>query len=184
MAVLALSGALAPSQRSMSSSRAKRPVALRPTNGDVAAVDATVLRIPYGEFWKRCKVRRQARLLLTSLGETVDEIAHHLRDVGARGVPNDPFECVLSTYLASVISTSMDVDEIVVGRYNKWTGRIQTLIRLSLCPKSVVRVDIEEHVYQFLLAFDAGNYPELVRDDGPLKSKVARIAREAASSSR
>jgi hypothetical protein len=59
-------------------------------------------------------------------------------------------------------------------------------LRLSVSPRRAVLVDLDEHVHQFIRGFDAGRYPELVRenDDELSNSKEILTVREAGNSCR
>jgi hypothetical protein len=100
-----------------------------------------------------------------SLGESADAIAQHLGETGVRGVPQDAFDCVLSRYVNAVLPTVAGVEEIAIGRVGKRPGPTQLILRLTAFPKWTVRIDLGQPLEEFLIAFDAGAYPDLVRTD-------------------
>jgi hypothetical protein len=90
-------------------------------------------------------------------------IAHHLAEAGVRGVPQNAFDCVLSRYLSAVFPTMAGIEEIADGRVDGKAGPSQLILRLTAFPRWTVRIHLAEQFQEFLAAFDAGRYGNLLR---------------------
>ena len=105
---------------------------------------------------ERTSVRRQAHALLDSLGSTPADVAGSLAGLGVRGVPANSRTCAVAVYLDAVVTADPRVrgvkvckSEVLVERNGWWR-------------RSVV-VTLPTAVRQFVTAFDARQFPVLVR---------------------
>lgn len=109
---------------------------------------------------ERATVRRQTEQLLGNLGGSPGQVAATLMGSGVQGLPANSRECAVAVYLGAVVGADTRVrgvkvckSEVLVERAGWWR-------------RSVV-VPLPTSVRQFIAAFDARTYPELLRD-GPL----------------
>ncbi len=109
---------------------------------------------------ERATVRQQTHDLLDSLGGTPAEVAGSLVNLGVRGVPASSRECAIAAYLDAVVSADARIqgvkvckNEVLVERVGWWR-------------RSVV-VTLPAAVRQFVVAFDARQYPGLLRPAAP-----------------
>jgi hypothetical protein len=105
---------------------------------------------------RRAATKRNTIGLLTSLGNTADAVAASLEAAGVRGVSANPRGCAVAVYLGAVIGADPQVRSVKVGRAEvvitpkRWWGR------------SIV-VPIPPPAREFVVAFDAGRFPKLLR---------------------
>lgn len=83
--------------------------------------------------------------LLAALGGTADEVAASLRQLGVKGVPDDPDSCPLAQLMKLGVSTP-----IVSTRKIFWG------------PAHECSMHITAPLLAFVIAFDRGAYPDLV----------------------
>lgn len=106
-------------------------------------------------------LRVQIRELLSALGKTPAEVARYLEALGVRGLRNNSECCVVAELLSAVVACEPEVRGVRVFRRFALVGRKGpfwfSLVRL---PKTV---------RAFVLAFDAGAYPNLVRETRPVR---------------
>lgn len=107
---------------------------------------------------ERATVRQQAEQLLGALGDNPGRVAGSLAGAGVRGLPANSRECAVAVYLGAVVGADDRVrgvkvckSEVLVERAGWWH-------------RSVV-VPLPAPVRQFITAFDARTYPELLRPD-------------------
>jgi hypothetical protein len=107
---------------------------------------------------ERATVRRQTEALLSELGDSPAKVATALASAGVRGVPANSRECAVAVYLGAVVSADSRVrgvkvckSEVLVERTGWWR-------------RSVV-VPLPSAVRQFIAAFDARTFPELLRPE-------------------
>ncbi|HEX4243952.1 MAG TPA: hypothetical protein VHY77_00175 [Acidimicrobiales bacterium] len=107
----------------------------------------------------------QTAELLAGLGTSRGEVAASLCDAGVWGTRNDPRCCAVASYLGAVLGADPRVRSLTTGQ-----SQVKIIVngRVRLLPSSVVRVPLPPSVAQFIVAFDRGVYPMLVR--GPAGS--------------
>ena len=105
---------------------------------------------------ERATVGRQAQELLDSLGGTPAEVADSLADLGVQGIPANSRGCAIAVYLDAVIAADSRVRGVKVCKSEVLVERIGWRRR------SVV-VTLPAPVRQFVAAFDARQFPTLVR---------------------
>ncbi len=106
-------------------------------------------------------LRNQTRQLLRSLGSTPAEVARYLDSLGVRGVRNNSECCVVAQFLAAIVASEPEVRSVRVFR------RLVVVSRNH--PFWFTAVPLPAAVRTFVLAFDAGAYPNLVRSPHPLR---------------
>ncbi len=107
----------------------------------------------------------QTRELLSDLGGTPDEVARYLESLGVRGVRNNSECCAVAEFLAAIVASHPEVRSVRVFR------RFVILSRNG--PFWLTAVRLPRPVRSFVLAFDAGEYPNLLRSPGPLRRSDA-----------
>ncbi len=114
---------------------------------------------------ERATVRRQTAELLGTLGDTPSRVAATLAAAGVRGTPANSRECAIAVYLDAVVRADSRVrgvkvckSEVLVERTGWWR-------------RSVV-VPLPTAVRQFIAAFDARTFPELLRPE-PARTRRA-----------
>lgn len=122
----------------------------------------------------RGQLRQQTGELLAGLGTSRVEVAGSLCDAGVWGTRNNPSCCAVASYLGAVLGADPRVRSLTTGQ-----SQVKIMVngRIRFLPPSVVRVPLPLSVRQFIVAFDRGIYPMLVRN--PASS--SRQASESAS---
>ncbi|MCK4177500.1 hypothetical protein [Aciditerrimonas ferrireducens] len=116
--------------------------------------------MPVRRSSERTVVRQQTAALLHSLGATPGEVAASLAAAGVRGVPANSRECAVAVYLGAVVSADPRVRGVKVCKS-------EVLVERSGWWRRSVVVPLPSAVRQFIAAFDARSYPELVRPGLP-----------------
>jgi hypothetical protein len=98
-----------------------------------------------------------------------------LCDAGVWGARNDPRCCAVATYLGAVLGGDPRVRSLTTGQ-----SQVKIVVNgpVRLLPAVTVRVPLPQPVRQFIVAFDRGMYPMLVR--GPVEK--ARQSSESTTS--
>ena len=124
---------------------------------------------------RRRQLREQTAELLAGLGTSRAAVAASLCDAGVWGTRNNPSCCAVASYLGAVLGADPRVRSLTTGQ-----SQVKIIINgpIRFLPSSVVRVPLPPSVRQFVVAFDRGVYPMLVRD--PVDSMRQRS--ESASS--
>lgn len=113
----------------------------------------------------RRRIRKEARQLLWSLGQTPDQVASSLKTVGVRGVPSNAFECALARYLSCILPAHPGIEEIAVGTTKKQKlGPSKLIIRQGSLPRWTIKVRLTPSIVDFLVNFDSHRYVELVAE--------------------
>jgi hypothetical protein len=99
---------------------------------------------------KERTIAAQAAELLAGLGDTPDEIAAMLLGAGYKGVQKNSAQCPCGSCLADHFGEELHVKLAPPGPAAVVDARFEN------------RCVVAEHVTQFVLAFDAGKYPQLV----------------------
>jgi hypothetical protein len=107
------------------------------------------------------QLRDQTAQLLVGLGANRSEVAASLCDAGVWGARNDPTCCAVATYLSAVLGADSRVRSLTTGQ-----SQVKIIVNgpIRILPPAVVRVPLPEPIRQFIVAFDRGMYPMLVRD--------------------
>lgn len=112
---------------------------------------------------RKRRLRDQVGELLVALGANRSEVAASLCDAGVWGARKDPSCCAVASYLGAVVGADPRVRSLTAGQC-----RVKIVLNgpVRFLPPAVVRVPLPRPVRQFIVAFDRGMYPMLVR--GPL----------------
>jgi hypothetical protein len=110
-------------------------------------------------------LRVQTREFLAGLGHSPGEVARYLEALGVRGTRNNSECCVVAELLAAIVACEPEVRGVRVFR------RFAVVRRKGPFWFSLVR--LPKAVRTFVLAFDAGAYPNLVRQTGPVRRAAA-----------
>ncbi len=104
------------------------------------------------------RLAREVRRLLGTLGATRGSVAVALEAAGVRAAPNDPERSPIGLFLLAVIGADpgvkyvrIDPDAVVVDLRAWW--------------RPTVTVPLPPVVHDFRMAFDAGCYPALLREE-------------------
>jgi hypothetical protein len=125
---------------------------------------------------ERTVVRQQTAALLQALGATPGEVAHSLAAAGVRGVPANSRECAVAVYLGAVVRADPRVRGVKVCKS-------EVLVERSGWWRRSVVVPLPTAVRQFIAAFDARSYPELVRPGVPSSAEQPGSSGSSASTS-
>lgn len=127
------------------------------------------------------QLKRQSRSLLADLGDNPDRVAASLQDAGVQGIPKDNRSCAVALYLAAQMGCEAEVRSVTVGHcsmlmtlVNPRTGR----------PAGRLLIQLSKPIRQFVAAFDAMEYPDIVRgrpDVRPPPDRSADARSEAAA---
>lgn len=111
------------------------------------------------------QLQDQTRDLLVGLGGSQTEVAESLGSSGVLATPKDPEDCAVAVYLRATLGTEQRVKSLAI-KCNCVMIFLDGPRRFHW--RNVVKVELPEPVCQFILAFDQGAYPNLVRGSGPL----------------
>jgi hypothetical protein len=106
------------------------------------------------------QLKEQTEHLLAALGTCHGEVAASLCDEGVWGTPNNPRCCAVASYLGAVLGADPRVRSLTTGQ-----SQVKIIVNgpVRFLPPSVVRVPLPQAVRHFIVAFDRGMYPMLVR---------------------
>jgi hypothetical protein len=106
------------------------------------------------------QLRDQVGELLVGLGTNRSEVAASLCDAGVWGARNNPRCCAVASFLGAVLGADPRVRSLTTGQ-----SQVKIVVNGSLrfLPPTVVRIPLPQPVRQFIVAFDRGMYPMLVR---------------------
>lgn len=93
---------------------------------------------------------------LAALGDTPDAAASSLKEMGVRGAPCEPELCVLAVYL-------WPEEDRLGGDPLSWLVVGARHIHVSPNGADVFTVPFPAWARNFVLAFDRGDYPEIVK---------------------
>lgn len=119
------------------------------------------------------QIKKTTRGLLVGLGDSPDDVAEALLASGVHGVPRDNRACAIALYLSALLGTEPWVRSVTVGQ----CSLMITLVSPSDArPAGRLWVQLPRAVREFVAAFDARRYPEVVRGD-PKPSPLVRSSR-------
>ncbi len=105
------------------------------------------------------RLKRQTSSLLSELGRSPDEVAASLHAFGVEGVPKDNRSCAVALYLSAQMGSEAEVRSITVGHCSMQI----TLVARDARPAGRLHIQLPKPVRRFVAAFDAGQYPTIVR---------------------
>ena len=104
---------------------------------------------------ERAAIKRNVSVLLDQLGSTSGAVATSLRQAGVQGDPFLVSRCPLARYLHAVVSVEPRVGKIKVGLYKAVINGPRWWQPMT--------VDLPAPVRGFVVDFDRGRFPELLR---------------------
>lgn len=107
------------------------------------------------------QLKRQSRALLTELGSSADEVSESLQAAGVRGVPRNNRSCAVAVYLTALMGSDPRVRSVNVGHC---AVLIETAASPGFRPTGRLLVQLPKPVRQFVAAFDALEYPAVIRE--------------------
>lgn len=107
------------------------------------------------------RLKKQTNGLLAELGRSSEEVAASLHEVGIEGVPKSNRSCAIALYLQAVMGGEPEVRAVVVGPCSLV---IQLIGPRDGRPGGRLLVQLPKPVRRFVAAFDAGQFPGMVRD--------------------
>ena len=105
---------------------------------------------------ERRKLRDHTEHLLTALGTEPGQVARSLAAAGVKGVPSNYFDCAIAVYLGAVVGVDPQVEHLKVSK-----GEV--MIERGRWWRRPVVVSLPAAVRDFIVAFDARGYPDLIR---------------------
>lgn len=106
------------------------------------------------------RLARDVRRLLETLGATRESVATALEVAGVRAAPRDSERSPINLFLGAVIGAHPDVKCVR-------TDGEAVIVDLRSWWRPTVAVPLPQAVHDFRVAFDAGCYPALLRDEFP-----------------
>ena len=106
------------------------------------------------------QLKKETGALLAALGQTPDQVAASLEQVGIAGVPRSNRGCAVALYLNAVLGTEPSVRGITVGHCSLLIDLVQPADRR---PAGRLLIQLPKPVRRFVAAFDARQYPGVVR---------------------
>ncbi len=115
------------------------------------------------------QLKRQTRTLLTGLGTSPDEVFESLQAAGVNGVPKDNRGCAVARYLTVLMGSDPRVRAVHVGHCSLL---IDTAAPPEFRPTGRLLVQLPKPVRQFVAAFDARCYPDIVQEPAAPRSRA------------
>lgn len=103
----------------------------------------------------RDQLAQHATELLSNLGDDASAVGKAFGRIGVSGIPRVPKECAVASYLSAVIGSERAVQSVHVGK-DKLDIRLDGW-------RPAVRVALPQAMWEFIAAFDADLFPELVQ---------------------
>ncbi len=110
------------------------------------------------------QLKKQTRSLLEELGDSPDRVAASLQAAGVRGVPRDNRSCAVALYLSSQLGSEAEIRSVTVGHCSMLISLVKPDDRR---PAGTLLVQLSKPIRRFVAAFDARQYPTIVRDESP-----------------
>jgi hypothetical protein len=107
------------------------------------------------------RLKKETNVLLHQLGSSPDEVAASLQAAGVHGVPKDNRSCAVALYLAAQMGSEAQVRAITVGHCSMLVSLVAPR---DSRPAGRLWIQLPKPVRRFVAAFDAKEYPSLVRD--------------------
>ncbi len=115
------------------------------------------------------QLKKQTGALLADLGDSADEVAESLWTAGVNGVRQNNRSCAVALYMHALMGSDPRIRSVAVGHC---ALQISVAAPPEFRPAGRLLVQLPKPVRQFVAAFDAGQYPMMVRDQ-PAASPVA-----------
>ncbi len=107
------------------------------------------------------RLKRQTNALLSDLGHSPDEVAASLQAAGVEGVRKDNRSCAVALYLSAQMGSEAEVRSVTVGHCSM---QITLVAPRDSRPAGRLHIQLPKPVRRFVAAFDAGQYPTIVRE--------------------
>jgi hypothetical protein len=106
----------------------------------------------------RQMLRASLRHVLAEMGTTGSEVAQTLRAAGVKGTKKSGRDCAVALYLRALVTGDRRVRSIAV-----WGNCIH--VQRSGTFRPPIRLAVPDPVRTFIVDFDRGDFPELVRGE-------------------
>lgn len=116
------------------------------------------------------QIKRKTSGLLAELGESPDEVAETLRATGVRGVPRDNRSCAVALYLSVLVGSEPRIRSVTVGHCSL---TINLVALPDSRPAGRLQVQLPKPVRRFVAAFDARQYPMVIRESSETEPSPA-----------
>jgi hypothetical protein len=123
------------------------------------------------------QLKRQTRTLLTELGASPDEVFESLSAAGVHGVPKDNRSCAVARYVTVLMGADPRIRAVNVGHCSLL---IDTAAPPEFRPSGRLLVQLPKPVRQFVAAFDARRYPDIIQER-PTAGEAAATGAKVAS---
>jgi hypothetical protein len=118
------------------------------------------------------QLKRHAGGLLAGLGDSADDVAESLQEAGVLGIPANNRSCAVALYLSAVMGSDPHVRSVAVGQ----CSLVINLVRPGdLRPAGRLQVQLPKAVRRFVAAFDAHQYPTVVRTSSIAPRETASL---------
>ncbi|HZM53924.1 MAG TPA: hypothetical protein VFC03_02740 [Acidimicrobiales bacterium] len=120
------------------------------------------------------QIKKHVNALLDGLGKSPDEVAASLHAAGVQGVPKSNSSCAIALYAAALMKADPRVRSVAVGPCSLMINLAKPR---DSRPGGRLSVQLPKPVRGFVAAFDARQYPMVVRDqsaDLKVPSSIAR----------
>jgi hypothetical protein len=107
------------------------------------------------------QIKKHVNALLNGLGKSPDEVAAALHAAGVQGVPKSNSSCAIALYAAALMRTDPRVRSVAVGPCSL---TINLTKPTDSRPGGRLSVQLPKPVRGFVAAFDARQYPMVVRE--------------------
>ena len=107
------------------------------------------------------QIKRKTSGLLAELGNSPDEVAETLRVTGVQGVPRDNRSCAIALYLSALVGSDPSIRSVAVGHCSL---TINLVALPDSRPAGRLQVQLPKAVRRFVAAFDARQYPMVIRE--------------------
>jgi hypothetical protein len=115
------------------------------------------------------QLKKQTCVLLADLGDSADGVAESLRAAGVNGVRQNNRSCAVALYVHALMGSDPRIRSVAVGHC---ALQISVSAPPEFRPAGRLLVQLPKPVRQFVAAFDAGQYPMIVREQ-PASSPVS-----------
>jgi hypothetical protein len=114
------------------------------------------------------QLKKQTWALLADLGDSADVVAESLQAAGVNGVRQNNRSCAVARYVDVLMGADPRIRSVAVGHC---ALQISVAAPPDFRPAGRLLVQLPKPVRQFVAAFDAGQYPMIVREQ-PGRSPV------------
>ena len=120
------------------------------------------------------QIKKHVNALLNGLGKSPDEVAAALQAAGVQGVPKSNSSCAIALYAAALMKTDLRVRSVAVGPCSLMINLIKPT---DSRPGGRLSVQLPKPVRGFVAAFDARQYPMVIREQSASLKVSSSVAR-------